>query len=233
VTRLFLTALLLAVGLAGCQSNGMSAQSETAHHPATGLVFDPARGTFTEAPPPEGGWQAFADQLNKAAPAVNTGIALTPAQVTQHIATLIDTGKPEAALEVIGQRTAARAASGAIGTDVQLDYQHGRALAALGRHDEAMALWRRMTIDYPELPEPWNALAIEYARLGALEQARESLEMALASDPSFAPALQNLGHIQMRLAQESFSRAARVRSGHGKHAPGGSTPGTAPPPAAQ
>ena len=86
-------------------------------------------------------------------------------------------------------------------------YLQGRALGALGRHDKAMAVWRQMTTDYPELPEPWNALAIEYARQGQLQLAREALDMALVSDPSFAPALENLGHVQMRLAQESFDRA--------------------------
>ncbi len=156
---------------------------------------------------PWGTLQAFADLLKKATPSVDTAIPLTPAQIADHVAALIDAGRAEEALDIIAKRQAARDESVTPGTDVQLRYQQGRALAALGRHDEAMTVWRQMTTDYPELPEPWNALAIEYARRGQLQLARDALDMALVSDPSFAPALENLGHVQMRLARESFDRA--------------------------
>lgn len=171
------------------------------------LNFNPDTGAFTEAPPPEHGWQAFADLLKQAAPSTDTAIPLTPEQVSGHVAALIDAGRADEALDIIGKQKAAREIQAALGVNVQLRYQEGRALAALGRHDEAMAVWRQMTTDYPELPEPWNALAIEYARQGRLQLARDALDMALVSDPSFAPALENLGHVQMRLAQESFARA--------------------------
>jgi Flp pilus assembly protein TadD len=142
-------------------------------------------------------------------------------------------------MTLIEQRTQARARSGAIGTDVQLEYQRGRALDALGEHDQALAVWRQMTTDFPELPEPWNALAIEYARRGSLEQARDALNMALVSVPNFAPALENLGRVQMQLAQESFARARAARPGQPAAAPApvpATVPakgGTKPQPAAQ
>jgi tetratricopeptide (TPR) repeat protein len=204
----------------------------------TGLIYDAQTGTFTEPVPPEGGWQAFANLLDKITPSVNTSIPLTPAQVTSHIAALTDAGKPQAALKLIEQRRKARAQSGAIGTDVQLEYQRGRALDALGEHDQAMAVWRQMTTDFPELPEPWNALAIEYARRGSLEQARDALNMALVSVPNFAPALENLGRVQMQLAQESFARARAARPGQPAaarpiSAPSPAKGGTKPQPAAQ
>ncbi|MGA0583333.1 MAG: tetratricopeptide repeat protein [Castellaniella sp.] len=171
------------------------------------LNYNPETGAFTEAPPPERGWQAFADLLKKAEPSADTAIPLTAAQLAEHVSALIDAGRAEEALAIIAKRQATRDESVTPGTDVQLRYLQGRALETLGRHDEAMAVWRQMTTDYPELPEPWNALAIEYARQGQLQLAREALDMALVSDPSFAPALENLGHVQMRLAQESFDRA--------------------------
>jgi len=184
-------------------ATGQAADAKT----STGLVYDAKTGTFTEPVPPPGGWQAFANLLEKVTPSVNTSIPLTPSQVTAHIAQLIDHGQPQAAMTLIQERTQAHAQSGEIGTDVQLEYQRGRALDALGEHDKAMDVWRRMTTDFPELPEPWNALAIEYARRGSLEQARDALDMALVSVPNFAPALENLGHVQQALAQESFARA--------------------------
>lgn len=177
-----------------------------------GLTFDPATGEFTQAETPDGGWQGFANLLKKITPSVNTGIPLTPSQVTDRIAVMTDTGHAQDALEVIRKQEAARAATDPVGTDVQLEYQKARALAALGRHDEAMALWQSMTENYPELPEPWNALAIEYVSQGKLLLARDALNMALTSDPAFAPALENLGHVQMALAQESFARARATKA---------------------
>src|SRR5690606_8315896 len=241
------------LALSACLAAGPAFAASTGAGTDTGLPslnYDPATGEFTEAPPPERGWQAFADLLKKAEPSVNTAIPLTPAQIAEHVAALIDAGRAaealditakqqaardetatpgpdvqlpyqqgraraalidagraDEALDIIAKQQAARDEIATPGTDVQLRYQQGRALVALGRHDDAMAVWRQMTTDYPELPEPWNALAIEYARRGQLRLARDSLDMALVSDPSFAAALENLGHVQMRLAQASFARA--------------------------
>jgi tetratricopeptide (TPR) repeat protein len=209
VNRLSLTLILttLCSCLAGTPVLADTSHPDAGAPPDTGLIYDAKTGTFTEPLPPPGGWQAFANLLQKVTPSVNTSIPLTPAEIADHIAKLIDAGKPQAAMTLIQERTEARAKSGAIGTDVQLEYQRGRALDALGEHDQALAVWRQMTTDFPELPEPWNALAIEYARRGSLEQARDALDMALVSVPNFAPALENLGRVQMALAQESFARA--------------------------
>ncbi|CAM3772994.1 Tetratricopeptide (TPR) repeat protein OS=Castellaniella defragrans OX=75697 GN=HNR28_002526 PE=4 SV=1 [Castellaniella denitrificans] len=206
MTRPFLPVLALCACLAAGPALAASPGAGADAGPSS-LNYNPETGAFTEVPPPERGWQAFADLLKKATPSVDTAIPLTPAQIADHVAALIDAGRAEEALDIIAKRQAARDESVTPGTDVQLRYQQGRALAALGRHDEAMTVWRQMTTDYPELPEPWNALAIEYARRGQLQLARDALDMALVSDPSFAPALENLGHVQMRLARESFDRA--------------------------
>jgi tetratricopeptide (TPR) repeat protein len=171
------------------------------------LNYDADTGAFTEPPPPDGGWQAFADLLEKISPATDTAVPLTAAQLAEHVSALIDAGRADEALDIIAKQQSGRDASVTPGVDVQMRYLQGRALAALGRHDDAMAVWRQMTTDYPELPEPWNALAIEYARQGQLQRARDALDMALVSDPDFAPALENLGRVQLRLAQETLKRA--------------------------
>src|SRR3546814_14592278 len=77
------------------------------------------------------------------------------------------------ALEVIQKRTAQLEQQNSLGTDVQLMFLHGRALAALGHHDQAIDLYRKMTTLYPELPEPWNNLAAEYIKQGKLDMAHE------------------------------------------------------------
>ncbi|MFT0533116.1 hypothetical protein ACMHYJ_09870 [Castellaniella hirudinis] len=214
MTRIFFTVLALCAGLAAWPAHGAPPDTTVSGAAVQGLSFDPATGQFTEVPPPDGGWQAFAALLEKAAPATNTAIPLTPAQLTSRIAHLIDTGHAQDALILIGQREQALAAAAPLGDDVQLMYQKGRALGALGRHDQAIALWQAMTENYPELPEPWNALAVEYAGQGQLQLARNALNMALTSDAQFAPALENLGHVQMALAQEAFAKARAAQGNH-------------------
>lgn len=225
MTRSFFPVLALCACLTAGQALA-AAPGAQASPPVPSLNYDPQAGTFTEPPPPERGWQAFADLLQQAAPAVDTVIPLTPAQIAEHVSALIDAGRAEEALDIIAKQQHARDAFSTPGTDVQLRYLQGRALQALNRHDEAMTIWRQMTVDYPELPEPWNALAIEYARRGQLQLAREALDMALVSDPAFAPALENLGHVQMRLAQESFDRARAAGARPAAPATHDKTPGS-------
>ncbi|MGB6008617.1 tetratricopeptide repeat protein [Castellaniella sp.] len=225
MTRVFLTILTACVGLIAGPAQAASHDTNASATTIQGLTFDPATGEFTQAETPDGGWQAFANVLKKITPSVNTGIPLTPSQVTDHIAAMISDGHAQDALDVIQKQASARAATDPVGTDVQLEYQKARALAALGRHDQATALWQSMTENYPELPEPWNALAVEYASRGKLLMARDALNMALTSDPAFAPALENLGHVQMALAQESFARARAAQP-----APATAAPSTAPAP---
>lgn len=174
-------------------------------------VYDPQTNEFTEPAPPDGGWKALAELLQAASPSANTAIPLTPSQITNHIASMLDAGRAEDALALIVQRQAQRDAGHSLGTDVQLAYLRGRALAQLGRHREATEIWRGMTIDFPELPEPWNALAIEYVRMGQLERAREALQTALTIDPAFVPALENFGQVNQRLAEQAFARARSLR----------------------
>ncbi len=209
--RVFLTTLILCTGLAVAPAQSAPPDTNASVTTIQGLAFDPSTGEFTEAPAPEGGWQGLANLLKKATPSVNTAVPLTPAQISQRVATLIDNGKAQDALKIIQQRESARKEAGTLGEDVQLMFQKGRALVALGQHKQATALWLSMTQTYPELPEPWNALAIEYTREGHLELARNALDMALVSDPNFAPALENLGHVQMALAQQSFARAKAMQ----------------------
>lgn len=209
----FSTAVLSLLAFLAYGFQPAAADTSSAGPVPAAMAFDPDTGHFTDPPAPEGGWLALADILQKAAPSTNTALPLTPSEITDRLAAMIDAGKAQEALELIRQRESIRQSTAALGNDVQLEYQHARALAALGQHDQAMEKWRVMTIDYPELPEPWNALAIEQARRGQLQLARASLDMALASDPAFAPALENLGLVQMQLAREAFARARAAR-GH-------------------
>ncbi len=165
---------------------------------------------FNDAPAKEGGWQGLAKLLQALTPKVDTSIPLTPSQITGRISNMLNEGQNEAALAVIEKRTAQLQQQGTMGTDVQLMFLHGRALAALGRDNEAIDIYRNMTTLFPELPEPWNNLAAVYVKQGKLDMARDALNMALASNPNYATARSNLGDVELLLARQSFQDAARL-----------------------
>ena len=76
-----------------------------------------------------------------------------------------------------------------------------------GNTDAAVATFQGLTEDYPELPEPYNNLAVIWAKQGQYEKARKALELALASRPDYAIAHENLGDIYARLASAEYDRA--------------------------
>jgi len=81
-------------------------------------------------------------------------------------------------------------------------------LTETGRTAEAVQLFERMTQDFPDLPEPYNNLAVLHASAGRLERARDALEVALRLDPSYRTAHENLGDVLVRLAQRAYESAA-------------------------
>ncbi len=79
-----------------------------------------------------------------------------------------------------------------------------------GHADAAMTIFRDLIADYPELPEPYNNLAVLYAQKGEYEQARLALETAIRTAPDWAVARENLGDIYARLAANEYERAAKL-----------------------
>lgn len=165
---------------------------------------------FADTEKPEGGWKGLARLLEALTPSADTEIPLTASQITNRITAMLNRGENEQALRVIEKRTAQEQASFTLGTDVQLLFLHGRALSALGRHNEAIDIYLNMTTLYPELPEPWNNLAAEYVKQDRLEMARDALHMALTANPQYATAKANMGQVQLMLAQQSFGQAAAL-----------------------
>jgi Flp pilus assembly protein TadD len=80
----------------------------------------------------------------------------------------------------------------------------------LGRTDVAIATFRALIEDYPELPEPYNNLAVLYAQRGEYDSARRALETAVRTAPNWAVARENLGDIYARLAAAEYERAAKL-----------------------
>ena len=113
-----------------------------------------------------------------------------------------------------GQYASARvkidAALAANAKNPQARFLRGVVQADQDQADEAVATFQALTEDFPELPEPYNNLAVIWAQRGQYEKARTALESAIASHPDYAIAHENLGDIYSRLAGAEYERAAAL-----------------------
>ncbi len=94
--------------------------------------------------------------------------------------------------------------------DVQALFIKGVLLAELNKRDEAIKTFTDITAKYPNLPEPYNNLAVLYADQGQYDKARMALETAIKTHPSYATAHENLGDIYARMASEAYDKALQL-----------------------
>ena len=94
--------------------------------------------------------------------------------------------------------------------DAQARFLKGVIYSETDKTDEAIAVFARLTEDYPEFPESYNNLAVLYARQKQYEKARMALEMAIQTHPSYATAYENLGDLYARLANQAYGKAAQL-----------------------
>ena len=158
--------------------------------------------------PPEKGWKAMATVLDSIAPATDTRLPPTATDLTTRFQYLLDNQRYAEALKEIEDRLAAEKLRKSPGTDVQLMFLYARALALVGKMPEAEDVYQKMTVQFPELPEPWNNLATLYVKRGQLDQARRALEMSLMINPTYGMAQANLGDINLLLAIRAYEVAA-------------------------
>ena len=104
----------------------------------------------------------------------------------------------------------ARAEAGAAAKprDVQLRFLQGVVLMDLQRDDAAFTVFTQLTQEYPELPDPYNNIALLQVRAGQLEQAQQSLESALRGNPNHRTARANLGQVHLMLAAKAWEMVA-------------------------
>lgn len=94
--------------------------------------------------------------------------------------------------------------------DPQMRFLRGVILTESGKTQDAIATFSRLTEDYPELPEPYNNLAVLYAGQSQFDKARAALEMAIRTNPSYATAHENLGDVYAKLASQAYSKALQL-----------------------
>jgi len=131
------------------------------------------------------GWQAHAGSLEEAGDLLKAGQhAKALEQVDKHLA-----GQPK---------------------DPQGRFLKGLILTGMNRQNEAIAVFRKLTEDYPKLPEPYNNLAVIYAQQKQYDKAKEALEQAIRTHPAYATAHENLGDIYSRLASQAYGKALQI-----------------------
>ena len=94
--------------------------------------------------------------------------------------------------------------------DAQARFLKGLILTEQGKTADAIAVFTALTEDYPELPEPYNNLAVLYAGQGQYDKAKVALEMAIRTHPSYATAHENLGDIYAKMASQAYDRALQL-----------------------
>lgn len=96
--------------------------------------------------------------------------------------------------------------------DAQGRFLKGLVLTELNRLGEATAIFQKLTEDYPQLPEPYNNLAVIYAQQKQYDKAKQALEMAIRTHPAYATAHENLGDIYARMASQAYDKALQLDS---------------------
>ncbi|HYC43243.1 MAG TPA: tetratricopeptide repeat protein [Noviherbaspirillum sp.] len=98
--------------------------------------------------------------------------------------------------------------------DAQMRFLKGVILTEQNKSSEAIAVFTKLTEDFPGLPEPYNNLAVLYAAAGQYEKARLALDSAIRTNPSYATAYENLGDVHAKLASQAYDKALQLDSGN-------------------
>jgi tetratricopeptide (TPR) repeat protein len=94
--------------------------------------------------------------------------------------------------------------------DPQMRFLKGVIQTESGKPNEAIATFNALSGDFPELPEPYNNLAVLYASQSQFDKARAALEMAIRTNPSYATAHENLGDVYAKLASQAYTKALQL-----------------------
>jgi len=119
---------------------------------------------------------------------------------------MLRAGQHQQALERINRVLAAKP------RDAQARFLKGLILTEQGNTKEAIVIFQKLTEDYPDLPEPYNNLAVIYAAQGEYEKARASLIQSIRTHPSYATAYENLGDVYAKLASQAYDKALQLDS---------------------
>jgi len=152
---------------------------------------------------------ALASTLSHAAFAQNpTPAPSTPAPAAApevvEIQRMIKSGQNTQALKLIDDALARNP------KDAAMRFRRGVTLSMLDRKAEALAVFQKLVEDYPDMPAPYNNLAVIYGSQGDYDKARAALERAIRTNPAYATAYQNLGDVYAQLASQAYAKALQL-----------------------
>ncbi len=146
-----------------------------------------------------------------AAIAICMGLAapvLSQSDDLQEAQQLLKQGQVDRAMERVDQYLKTRP------KDARGRFLRGILFTEQNKPNDAIRVFTDLTKDYPELPEPYNNLAVLHASRGDYDKARGALEMAIRTHPSYATAHENLGDIYAKMASQAYDKALRLDKGN-------------------
>jgi tetratricopeptide (TPR) repeat protein len=151
-------------------------------------------------------WPALA-QVAPPATSPSTARPLVPAPPpteAEEIDRLIKERRLDAALERADQVLAKTP------RNAQVRFQRALILTDMNRTADAIAALEGLSQDYPELPEPYNNLAVLHAAAGRYELARTLLQRSLDVQPNYVTAYENLGDLYVSMAADAYERGLKL-----------------------
>jgi tetratricopeptide (TPR) repeat protein len=151
-------------------------------------------------------WPALA-QVAPPATSPSTARPLVPAPPpteAEEIDRLIKERRLDAALERADQVLAKTP------RNAQVRFQRALILTDMNRTADAIAALEGLSQDYPELPEPYNNLAVLHAAAGRYELARTLLQRSLDVQPNYVTAYENLGDLYVSMATDAYERGLKL-----------------------
>jgi tetratricopeptide (TPR) repeat protein len=94
--------------------------------------------------------------------------------------------------------------------NVTYRFMKGLILTRQEKLEQARDIFLGIVKSNPELPEPYNNLAVVYAAMGNFDQARQALEQAINTHPAYATAHENMGDIYAKLASQAYNQALEL-----------------------
>jgi tetratricopeptide (TPR) repeat protein len=134
-------------------------------------------------------------------------VALLPVSLVADVTDvqrLISQGDYQSALQMTEQELNGNSGS------VTYRFLKGLILTRMDRLGDASEVFIDITISNPDLPEPYNNLAVIYASQGEFDKAREYLQQAINTHPAYATAHENIGDIYAKLASEAYNQALEL-----------------------
>lgn len=94
--------------------------------------------------------------------------------------------------------------------DPQMRFLKGVTQKDAGKTAEAITTFTKLTEEFPDLPEPYNNLAVLYASQNQFDKAKSALELALKTNPGYAIAYENLGDVYAKLSSQAYNKALQI-----------------------